>query len=216
MHTLDRSTGESRAPPAARAIASSARRRSSARGRGTRAEPWSGSLSSKSNGVQRLVMSPLVTKVAIVVVQLIAAVACRSLTSREAPMPRWIAYAALVLVAGATKPFVADTVVPNDNRRPIGTLEKGVLTVSLEARTGRWYPEGEGGRALEVAAFAEPGKPLSNPGPLIRVTVGTTVRATIHNRLDKPLKVFGFGKTRGMSDSVVVPVDARIAVSFTP
>jgi FtsP/CotA-like multicopper oxidase with cupredoxin domain len=130
-------------------------------------------------------------------------------------MSRWIAYAALVLVGGATKPFAADTVAPNDNRRAAGTLEKGVLTVSLEARSGRWYPEGERGRALEVAAFAEQGKALSNPGPLIRVTVGTTVRATIHNRLDKPLRVFGFGKTRGMSDSVIVPVDGSSAVSLT-
>jgi FtsP/CotA-like multicopper oxidase with cupredoxin domain len=130
-------------------------------------------------------------------------------------MQRWITYAALVLVGGATQPFAADTVAPNDNRRAAGTLEKGVLTVSLEARSGRWYPEGEGGRALELAAFAEEGKALTNPGPLIRVPVGTTVRATIRNRLDKPLTVFGFGKTRGMSDSVIVPVGARSAVSFT-
>jgi len=105
-------------------------------------------------------------------------------------MPRWITYAALVLVGGVTQPFAADTVAPNDNRRAAGTLEKGVLTVSLDARMGRWYPEGEGGRALDVAAFGEEGKALSNPGPLIRVTVGTTVSATIHNRLDKPLTGF--------------------------
>ena len=130
-------------------------------------------------------------------------------------MQRWIMYAALVLVGGATQPFAVDTVAPNDNQHSAGVLEKGVLTVSLEARSGRWYPEGEGGRTLDVAAFAEEGKALSNPGPLIRVPVGTTVRATIHNRLDKPLTVFGFGKTRGLSDSIVVPVDARTPVSFT-
>ena len=129
-------------------------------------------------------------------------------------MPRWITYAALVLVGGAPHLSAPETVAPNDNRHIAGTLEKGVLTIALEARAGRWYPEGEGGRALEVAAFAEEGKALSNPGPVIRVTVGTTVRATIHNRLDRPLTVFGFGKTRGLSDSVVVPVDGRSAVSF--
>ena len=131
-------------------------------------------------------------------------------------MPRWIMYAALILVGGATHPFAPQTVAPNDNRRPVGTLEKGVLTVALEARLGRWYPEGEGGRTLDVAAFAEEGKPLSTPGPLVRVAVGTTVRATVHNRLDKPLTVFGFGNTRGFSDSVVVPVDGKRAMSFTP
>jgi len=129
-------------------------------------------------------------------------------------MPRWITYAALILVGGAMHPFAPETVAPNDNRRPVGTLEKGVLTVALEARLGRWYPEGEGGRALDVAAFAEQGKALSTPGPLIRVRVGTTVRATLHNRLDKPLTLFGFGKTRGLSDSVVVPVDGTSDVSF--
>jgi len=131
-------------------------------------------------------------------------------------MPRWITYAALILVGGATHPFAPETVAPNDNRGSVGTLEKGVLTVALEARLGRWYPEGEGGRTLDVAAFAEEGKPLSTPGPLLRVAVGTTVRATVHNRLDKPLTVFGFGNTRGFSDSVVVPVDGKRAVSFTP
>jgi len=129
-------------------------------------------------------------------------------------MPRWITYAALILVGGAMHPFAPETVAPNDNRRPVGTLEKGVLTVALEARLGRWYPEGQGGRALDVAAFAEQGKALSTPGPLIRVRVGTTVRATLHNRLDKPLTLFGFGKTRGLSDSVVVPVDGTSDVSF--
>ena len=125
-------------------------------------------------------------------------------------------YAALFLVGGVTRPFAANTIAPNDNRHSAGVLEKGVLGVSLEAREGHWYPEGDGGRALDVAAFAEEGKALSTPGPLIRVTVGTTVRATIHNALDKPLTVFGFGRTRGMSDSVIVPVDARTTVSFTP
>jgi FtsP/CotA-like multicopper oxidase with cupredoxin domain len=89
-----------------------------------------------------------------------------------------------------------------------------VLTVKLEAREGLWRPEGENGRAIPVAAWAEEGKPLSNPGPLIRVPVGTEVHATIHNTLGKPLIVSGFGKTRGPSDSVIVPVNGRTNVSF--
>ena len=131
-------------------------------------------------------------------------------------MQRWIGFAAIFLVGSVRQPFSSNTIASNDNRHSAGVLEKGVLTLALEARQGRWHPEGEGGRALDVAAFAEEGKAPSTPGPLIRVTVGTTVRATIHNTLDKPLTVFGFGKTRGMSDSVIVPVDARTNASFTP
>ena len=130
-------------------------------------------------------------------------------------MTRWIAYAAIVLIGGATKPFAADIVTPSEGRRAAGNLANGELTIALEARSGVWYPEGAGGRSLDVAAFAEEGKPLSTPGPLIRVPVGTTVRATIRNRLDMPLTVLGFGKTRGMSDSVVVPVGESTPVSFT-
>jgi hypothetical protein len=40
------------------------------------------------------------------------------------------------------------------------------------------------------------------------------VRATVRNRLDKPLIVFGFGKTRGVSDSVIVPVGEASPLSF--
>jgi len=130
-------------------------------------------------------------------------------------MPRWIAYAALVLASGAGKSFVADSIAPNENRRTAGTLANGVLTVAIDAREGVWKPEGPGGRTLSVAAFAEAGKPLSAPGPLIRVPVGTTVRATIRNQLDKPLTVFGLGKTRGMSDSVIVPANGAAPVTFT-
>ena len=99
-----------------------------------------------------------------------------------------------------------EAIRPNENRHAAGALAGKVLTVKLEAREGVWRPEGDNGRAISVAAWAEEGKPLSNPGPLIRVPVGTEVRATIHNTLAKPLIVSGFGKTRGMSDSVIVPV----------
>ena len=53
------------------------------------------------------------------------------------------------------------------------------------------------------------GEAAATPGPLIRVPVGTEVRATLRNTLDKPLTVFGFGKTRGIGDSVVVPPTRR-------
>jgi FtsP/CotA-like multicopper oxidase with cupredoxin domain len=120
-----------------------------------------------------------------------------------------------LLASTAATPRAPDTVRPNDNRHAAGALADRVLTVALEARTGVWYPEGEAGRALDAAAFAEVGKPLSTPGPLIRVPLGTEVHASIHNTLDKPLTVFGFGATRGMSDSVVIGPDETKHVSFT-
>ena len=133
-------------------------------------------------------------------------------------MPRWSSYAAVAVLAVAPatppRPPALDTVTPNDNRHAAGTLEKGVLTVALEARAGTWMPEGDKGRTVDVAAFAEEGKALSTPGPLIRVPVGTEIRATVRNRLDKPLIVYGFGQTRGLSDSVIVPVNSATPLSF--
>ena len=135
-------------------------------------------------------------------------------------MTKWIAYAALVALGSFTTasawPPAADRIIPNDNRRSAGTLENGVLTVALEARTGVWRPEGDSGRALDVAAFAEAGKALSTPGPLIRVPLGTEIHATVRNRLDRPLTVYGFGKTRGQPDSVTIPVEGTAPLQFKP
>ena len=103
----------------------------------------------------------------------------------------------LALAVTSAMSRAPESIAPNDNRHAAGALSGKVLTVKLEAREGLWRPEGENGRAIPVAAFAEEGKPLSNPGPVIRVPVGTEVRATIHNTLGKPLIVSGFGKTRG-------------------
>jgi FtsP/CotA-like multicopper oxidase with cupredoxin domain len=109
----------------------------------------------------------------------------------------------------------AAVVMPNDNRTPAGALVGRVLTVRLEARTGMWYPEGPNGRGLEVAAWAEPGKPLSTPGPLIRVPVGTEVRGTVRNTLARRLTVYGFGTARGRADSAAIDAGATREFKFT-
>ncbi len=109
-----------------------------------------------------------------------------------------------------------ETIAANDNRRSAGTLKNGVLTVQLEARTGTWYPEGEHGVGTATAAWAEVGRPLENPGPVIRASVGTVVRASIHNALAKPLTVYGFAATRGVKDSIVIAPGATREASFTP
>jgi len=110
-------------------------------------------------------------------------------------------------VAAQNAPTTAsEGISANENREGAGALEGGVLTVRLEARAGTWHPEGPGGMELPVAAFAEEGKPLQNPGPLLRMPAGTEARVTVRNSLDKPLTVFGLGPQRGLAaDSLVIP-----------
>lgn len=120
--------------------------------------------------------------------------------------------------APARPPAVAaapDVIQPNDMRKPAGTLANGVLTVRLEARSGKWYPEGDSGRQLAVAAWAEPSGPMQNPGPLIRVPVGTVVKATLKNTLDRKLNVAGFGAKRSASDTTAIEPGAEREVTFT-
>src|SRR5262245_56012164 len=132
-----------------------------------------------------------------------------------AAMSRSIAFAALIALGSLTSAPAhspgAERIDPNDNRRVAGKLAHGALTVALEARSGVWRPEGDSGRALDVAAFAEAGKALSTPGPVIRIPLGGEIHATIRNRLDRPLTVHGFGP-----DSVTIPPDRSAAVRLKP
>ena len=109
------------------------------------------------------------------------------------------------------------TISINDNRWPAGQFENGILTVKLEARNGMWYPEGPDGPSLPVAAFAEAGGQLQNPGPLIRVPAGTDVRVILRNCLEKPLTVFGLGARRGIAgDSIRLEPNSVREVTFRP
>lgn len=95
---------------------------------------------------------------------------------------------------------------PNDNRTRAGVLRDGVLTVRLVARRVAWRPDGPSGCALSVNGFAEEGKTPTVPGPLVRVTTGTRVHATVRNALPTPLWVRGLhDRSAGLSiDSVEV------------
>lgn len=79
----------------------------------------------------------------------------------------------------------------HDNLRAAGRLESDVLTVELVAASGRWQPEGQRGRSIELRAFGERGGPLTIPGPLLRVVAGTTVRVKVQNTLGVTLLVRG-------------------------
>lgn len=85
----------------------------------------------------------------------------------------------------------------NDNRLPAGTLRDGVLTIHLEAREARWYPEEKDGPALPLYAFGEGGRAPQVPGPLIRVPEGVQVQATIRNSLPKSLVMHGMHSRPG-------------------
>ncbi len=105
-----------------------------------------------------------------------------------------IAAAGALLLASVECASAQDTAGPkaalprieaNRNLSPAGQLRDGVLALRLEIRAGDWYPEADTGPAIAVQAFAEEGRPLQIPGPLIRVPEGTEVRATVRNALDK-------------------------------
>ena len=108
-----------------------------------------------------------------------------------------------------------DRILPNDNREPAGSLEDGVLTLRLTAGEGMWHPEGFDHDGIRIGAFAEEGEPLEIPGPLIRVPLGTEVRTTVRNTLDRPLAVFGLEDERGVSgDSVLIEPDGVAEFAF--
>ena len=104
----------------------------------------------------------------------------------------------------------------NQNDHAAGSFANGVLTVRLEARLGLWHPEAETGMGIAVQAFAEEGKPLEDPGPLIRVPQGTEIRVTIRNAiLGKTLVVHGLGARPGVAaDSLVIAPGAVVETRF--
>jgi len=94
----------------------------------------------------------------------------------------------------------------NPNIHPAGRLSGRTLTLSLEARNGRWYPMADGGPSVETMAFADGSGPLLIPGPLIRVTSGTEVRVSVRNRLAVSLVIHGLtSRPASGDDSLIVP-----------
>jgi manganese oxidase len=98
---------------------------------------------------------------------------------------------ALALALPVLLPARVSEIVANDNRVSAGRLADGTLSLELTVGRGRWFPEAAGGGHLEVLAFGERGRPLSIPGPLIRVPAGTKVRIRVSNPLDRDVSVIG-------------------------
>jgi FtsP/CotA-like multicopper oxidase with cupredoxin domain len=107
-------------------------------------------------------------------------------------------------------------IMANDNRTPGGHLKAGVLKLRLEMREGIWYPEADSGGHRDVYAFAEEGRPLQTPGPLIRVPEGTQIRAHVRNTLSVAAKVYGLHQHPGDSaDALSVGPGESRDVEFT-
>jgi len=107
-------------------------------------------------------------------------------------------------------------IAANDNRVPAGRIESGVLTVHLELRKGVWHPEAPEGRGIEVYSFAEEGRELQTPGPLIRVPQGTEIHASVHSLLPDTVFVHGLHQRPGKPDeSMQLAPGERKEVSFT-
>src|ERR1700690_4377963 len=88
-----------------------------------------------------------------------------------------------LLIAVALAQVPADEIVANQNRISAGKLEKSVLNVQLELRSGTWHPEAEDGPRLFVQAFGEAGQAAQIPGPMLRMPEGATVHATVTNKM---------------------------------
>lgn len=94
----------------------------------------------------------------------------------------------------------------NDNRVPAGRLVRGALTIALDARLGEWRPYGPDSAGLPIYAFGEVGKPLQDPGPLLRVREGTEIVARVTNRTTRTMVVHGLAARRvDVMDTLVVP-----------
>jgi manganese oxidase len=113
-------------------------------------------------------------------------------------------------------------IVANQNRVAAGKLENGVgagvgvgvLSVQLELRSGAWHPEAEDGPQLFVEAFGEVGHAAQIPGPMLRMTEGTTVHATVTNQLKMKATVYGLN-TRPGDENSGVEIPAGESREFT-
>src|SRR5687768_2360497 len=127
-----------------------------------------------------------------------------------------LSFALLMLasgVAGAQAPF--PIAVANDNRVPAGTLKNGVLTLHLSVVRAMFHPDRDSDPGIDVMVLQEKGRAPSVPAPLIRVPIGTEVRAIIHNtQPDSSLLVYGLSGARTAADTVrILPGETRELVT---
>jgi FtsP/CotA-like multicopper oxidase with cupredoxin domain len=132
---------------------------------------------------------------------------------------RFLAIVAITLTstgsAQASPQRESTEVVTHENDRPAGRMVNGVLSLSLRAGVGRWFPEGQGSAPREIQALGEEGQPLSIPSPFIRVRAGTEVNIAIRNTLNAPLRVIGLCNRPGPCESLTIAPSATGNTRFT-
>jgi len=132
-----------------------------------------------------------------------------------------IVFAAVFFAAACSQATaVANSSLPriaaNTNQHPAGILSAGELTLELEIREGAFYPEDDSGPSLRVFAFAERGKQLQIPGPMIRIPQGTRIRVTVHNLIARDVLIHGMHTRPGKNDDTFdVPSGATRDLKFS-
>jgi FtsP/CotA-like multicopper oxidase with cupredoxin domain len=136
-------------------------------------------------------------------------------------VPAAAALALIGAIAGASCDRELQSSIPitevqvNDNRAAAGVERDAVLNLQLMIAVGTWRAE----MALpfdRVLAFAEAGRPLMTPGPLIRVREGTTVAVSIDNKFGDDIVVHGLHDRPGPPVPLRVPANATAVVRFRP
>jgi len=119
------------------------------------------------------------------------------------------AWAAPIAAAGDSLPPIRW----NDNEASAGVLRDEALSVELTVGWGAWHLLGEERPAARVLAFGEVGKELQNPGPMIRVPLGTEIRVRLANPLGDTLVVRGLCARRlaSLTEIVIPPGETREA-----
>lgn len=130
-------------------------------------------------------------------------------------IPTFGASLLLGAVPGAGTPRALPPVQFNDNLVPAGSMVAGELVVSLVAAPGDWRPLGPDHAGATMLVFGEVGHPLEDPGPLLRVPLGSRLSVNIRNATAGPIVVHGLcTRSQPVDDSLVVPAGATDTATF--
>ena len=141
---------------------------------------------------------------------------------RSALMASWTAVG-VALVASATasgrdvqEKSPEERILASDNRVAAGQVVGDTLVLELEARRGVWFPGADSGPGEPMLAFAEAGKPLQVPGPLVRIARGSAVRMSVRNTLPNATLVMHglYSRPAEQDDTIQVRPGAVRVVSF--